>query len=133
MYIGLAENKDSSLILELLNEITLKLLTNKVLQWDYPWDNNVIDCDISGGYQYIVKEENKIIAVFSLKDIPVNFWSKEISKNQMYFYRVAVVPAYQGKNIGKYICNWVQSYAKKNNKHIFLDCWAGNSKLHCTA
>lgn len=125
MYIDLAENKDSSLILELLNEITIKLLTNKILQWDYPWDNNVIDCDISDGYQYIVREENKIIAVFSLKDIPVNFWTKEINKNQMYFYRVAVAPAYQGKNIGKYICNWVQGYAKKNNKHIFLDCWAG--------
>ena len=122
MYIGLAENKDSSLILELLNETTLKLLANKVLQWEYPWDSNVIDRDITCGYQYTVKEADKVIAVFSLKDMSVNFWSGEINKNQMYLYRIAVAPAYQSKNIGKYICKWVQIYAKKNNKHVFLDC-----------
>jgi len=129
MHIGLAEHKDVSFIVKLLNETTQKLLSHKIMQWEYPWDSGLIKDDISYGYQYIVKEDNKIIAVFSLKDMSVNFWTNENNNNQLYLYRIAVAPLVQGKNIGKNICNWVQSVSKQNYKTIYLDCWAGNVKL----
>lgn len=129
MDIGLAKEEDVSSIVQLLNEVTLELLSKKVMQWDYPWDRNTINSDVSHGCQYIVKENNMIIAVFSLKDMPVNDWTSEEEEGRMYLYRIAVEPEFQGKNVGSYICGWVQSFAGQNHKTVYLDCWAGNDKL----
>ena len=118
MYIGLAEHKDVTFIVKLLNETTQKLLSHKILQWEYPWDSSLIIEDISNGYQYIVEEDNKIIAVFSLKDMAVNFWTNENNNDQMYLYRIAVTPLFQGKKIGQIICNWIQSFSNFLSK-----CW----------
>jgi ribosomal protein S18 acetylase RimI-like enzyme len=129
MHIKSAIQKDSDPIVQLLNEVTQKLMSQNIKQWDYPWDNSLISSDISSGFQYIVEENNKIIAVFSIKDMPANYWTKEEKPDQMYLYRIAVAPQCQGKSVGNVICNWIHDYAIQNNKTIYLDCWAGNEKL----
>lgn len=129
MNIKLASIDDQFNILTLLNDVTKKLLSLNIMQWEYPWDIKVVEQDIVNGYQYIVIEDNKIIAAFSLKDMPINYWTNVESNNQMYLYRIAVDPSYQGRNTGINICDWVLNYANQNKKEIYLDCWAGNEKL----
>jgi hypothetical protein len=129
MEIELASSEETPLIVNLLNDTTQYLLSKKIMQWEYPWDSTLISQDIFGGYQYVVKEDDRIAAVFSLKEMPVNFWTKECTKYQMYLYRIAVAPTNQRKNTGKLICSWVQDYSKRYETKIYLDCWAGSDKL----
>jgi ribosomal protein S18 acetylase RimI-like enzyme len=129
MNIELAQLDNLSDIVALLNSATKKLLSLNIKQWEYPWDSKVIEEDIVNNFQYIVKNDNKIMAVFSLKDMSNNQWTNDTSNNQMYLYRIAVDPIYQGNNVGHFICDWVQNYSKQNKRNIYLDCWAGNEKL----
>ncbi|MBS4537503.1 GNAT family N-acetyltransferase [Clostridium sp. D2Q-11] len=47
----------------------------------------------------------------------------------MYIYRIAVLPTYQGGNLGVNIVDYALNYSKNIGKELYLDCWAGNKKL----
>ena len=48
-----AEQCDLSLIVELLNEVTLDLQNKNIHQWNYPWNIEEIEGDIRKGSVYI--------------------------------------------------------------------------------
>jgi len=125
--IKIAKIDDTSLIVELLNCVTLNLHKKNINQWTYPWNINEIEDEINKKHIYIFTKELKIIGTFSLKDIDENFIF--IKSSGIYLYRIAILPEYQGKNIGKEIINYACEYSKDLNKLSYLDCWAGNEKL----
>ena len=125
--IKIAKTDDTSLIVELLNCVTLNLHKKNINQWTYPWNINEIEDEINKKHIYIFTKELKIIGTFSLKDIDENFIF--IKSSGIYLYRIAILPEYQGKNIGKEIINYACEYSKDLNKLSYLDCWAGNEKL----
>ena len=125
--IKIAKIDDTSLIVELLNCVTLNLHKKNINQWTYPWNINEIEDEINKKHIYIFTKELKIIGTFSLKDIDENFIF--IKSSGIYLYRIAILPEYQGKNIGKEIINYACEYSKHLNKLLYLDCWAGNEKL----
>jgi len=125
--IKIAKIDDTSLIVELLNCVTLNLHKKNINQWTYPWNINEIEDEINKKHIYIFTKELKIIGTFSLKDIDENFIF--IKSSGIYLYRIAILPEYQGKNIGKEIINYACEYSKDLNKLLYLDCWAGNEKL----
>ena len=129
MEIGIGVLKDLDGILEVLNAVTKKLLDRKVYQWEYPWEAALIEGDIREKLQFTVKDDSRIIAVFSIKDTSGNAWEPENHSDQCYLYRIAVHPDAQGAGVGEAICTWVKTYAKNGNKTVYLDCWAGNEKL----
>lgn len=101
-------------IINILNEVSFDLKSQGINQWDYPFEENSINIDEA----YIVEENNKILAVFFLKE----------AKNY-YLYKIAIKPIFQGKSYGKRILDFVKQVSIKNNKNFYLDCWAGNEKL----
>jgi len=127
--IKIAKTDDTSLILELLNCVTLNLHKKNINQWTYPWNINEIEDEINKKHIYIFIKDLKIIGTFSLKDIDENFNFNFIKSSSIYLYRIAILPEYQGKNIGKEIINYACEYSKDLNKLLYLDCWAGNEKL----
>ena len=71
----------------------------------------------------------EILGTFSLKDIDDNFDVNFIKTSSVYLYRIAILPEYQRKSIGKEIINYACGYSKNVNKPLYLDCWVGNEKL----
>ncbi|WP_033168302.1 GNAT family N-acetyltransferase [Clostridium sp. KNHs205] len=114
-------------IITVLDEVTLRLLEKGIPQWNYPWYREEIEKDLQS--QYVVREEGRVIAVFSLKPLDRCFDHESQSKEDYYLHRIAVLPEYQGKGIGEKILRYVQKFSVKHKKNIYLDCYQGNKKL----
>ena len=125
--IAKATEKDLNDILDILNRATQKLLAKGVMQWEYPWDANVISEDISNGLFYIAKDGEKTVGCFGLKEFTQNVFTDD--NKGMYFYHLAVHPQHSGGKYSADICHWVQGYAKENSITVYFDCWAGNDFL----
>ena len=126
--IKLAREDNNELITDLLNKVTLQLHSKGIMQWNYPWNIKEIESEINNSHIYVVKTNNLIIGTFSLKN-PDMKWLSDAKPNSLYLYRIAILPEYQGKNIGLMILYYVFEISKNINKTIYLDCWAGNEKL----
>ena len=126
--IKLAREDNNELITDLLNKVTLQLHSKGIMQWNYPWNIKEIESEINNSHIYVVKTNNLIIGTFSLKN-PDMKWLSDAKPNSLYLYRIAILPEYQGKNIGLMILYYVFEISKKNKTAIYLDCWAGNEKL----
>ena len=125
--ISKATEKDLNDILDILNRATQKLLAKGVMQWEYPWDENVIAEDISNGLFYIANNDENTVGCFGLKSFENNMFNGDNSG--MYFYHLAVHPDHSGKNYSVEMCDFVQAFAKENNITVYFDCWAGNDFL----
>lgn len=126
--IRLAELEDVDDIVGLLNKVTLQLHKKGINQWIYPWDNEVIKRDIENKFVYLAILEDIIVATFSIKgteNMDVNL----IESESKYLYRIAILPEYQGKNLGSRIIKFSIDYSKGIGKPLYLDCWSGNKKL----
>lgn len=119
---------DFPVIVSLINETTLALHRKGIMQWVYPCDENLIKKEISRGYVYLFLFDGKIIGTFSIK--PSDEAGIDLLEaDNLYFYRTAITPEYQGKKLGLDIVNYAIGYARKAKKILYLDCWAGNVKL----
>ncbi len=114
-------------IVDILNAATQKLLAKGVMQWEYPWDKNVIGEDIEKGLFYIATKDEKPVGCFGLKSFENNMFNCDNSG--MYFYHLAVYPDYSGKKYSIQMCQFVQNFARENNITVYFDCWAGNDFL----
>lgn len=126
--IKLAEEDDIKIIVELLNKVTLNLHQKNINQWTYPWDFEELNADIKNRNVHVITADKLIIGTFSLKDMDDNVLHI-IKPNNLYLYRIAILPVYQGKNIGLYAVNYACETSKHLRKILYLDCWAGNVKL----
>lgn len=126
--IRLAKIEDTDSIVKLLDEVTLHLHKKGIAQWTFPWEPREIKSDIEKGYIYVLLVNERIVGTFSIKDID-NFEFLTIEPYSKYLYRIAILPDFQGKKLGIEIINYVYEYARKVNKAVYLDCWAGNEKL----
>lgn len=127
--IRLAEEDDIRIIAELLNKVTLNLHRKNINQWTYPWDFEEINMDIKNKNSYVITIDKLIIGTFSVKDMGINEELYINGPNNLYLYRIAILPEYQGKNIGLKVINYVFQISRNSRKKLYLDCWAGNIKL----
>jgi ribosomal protein S18 acetylase RimI-like enzyme len=127
--IRLGEKNDVSSIVELLNKVTLNLHQKNINQWVYPWNSEEINMDIINRNIYVIAENNLIIGTFSLKIVNINAAIPIIKSNNLYLYRIAILPEYQGKNIGLKLIDYACKISRDSKKILYLDCWAGNKKL----
>ncbi len=127
MKIERAVMEDLDEIVRILDEATLKLLEEGMHQWGYPWYKKEIEKELE--YQYVIRQQKRIIAVFSIKPLELNYFEIEPGERDYYLYRVMTAPEYQGKNIGKEIIAFVKTLCRKDKITIYLDCYAGNEKL----
>lgn len=127
--IRLAENSDGNAIIELLNKVTLDLHGKKINQWSYPWDFEEIEIDIKNSNIYVITLDNLILGTFSLKEWDYNKLFHSTALKDLYLYRIAVLPEYQGRNVGVKVIEHACGISKIMGKELYLDCWAGNIKL----
>lgn len=127
--IRLGQKDDASAIAELLNKVTLDLHQKNINQWQYPWDFEKINVDINNRNTYVITIDKLIIGTFSLKDTDPNETLHISQPNNLYLYIIAILPEYQGKNIGLKIIDYAFETAANLRKTLYLDCWAGNTKL----
>lgn len=116
-------------IVELLNKVTLNLHEKNVNQWKYPWHSEKIDMDIKNRNTYVITIGKLIVGTFSIKDMDINIAFNISKPNNLYLYRIAILPEYQGRNIGFKIINYTFQISRDSRKTLYLDCWAGNAKL----
>jgi len=127
--IRLADKNDTLTIVDILNKVTLNLQEKNINQWVYPWEYEKLNTEMENGNIYVLAVGQMIIGTFFLKDIGSNIISHANQLNNMYLYRIAILPEYQGKNIGLKIINFACEESRKSRKILYLDCWAGNEKL----
>lgn len=127
--IRLANILDTQDVVDLLNKVTIDLHEMGVNQWSYPWKYDEILSEISGRNVYLLICNDLIVGTFSLKKIGQQ---EHIATNvdDMYLYRIAILPEKQGKGLGREIVAFACDYARKISCDLYLDCWAGNDKLH---
>ena len=122
-----ATTEDFGAVLNSLEMAALKLLAKGVYQWDYPWNENELQKQIEQGEFYIAFADEQPAGCFGLRKFENNTFTDD--NRGLYFYHLAVHPAYSGSGLGKEICKWVQDFAKAENANIYFDCWAGNDFL----
>ena len=128
--IKLAKRINATTIVDLLNNVTLKLHEKNINQWEYPWDLKEIERDIENRNTYIVTTSGSLIlGTFSIRYLETKTWIPIIEPNNLYLYRIAVLSEYQGNNIGLKIMNYACQSARASKQILYLDCWAGNEKL----
>ncbi|MFB7155812.1 GNAT family N-acetyltransferase [Lysinibacillus sp. NPDC056232] len=128
MEIRLAKIDDLSQLLYILNEVTLNLQQKGIHQWEYPWDNNKIINQLKNNFLYVLIVEEEIIGTFCIYDIE-NINEFSFDDKSKYLSQIAILPKFQGKNIGSAITKFACFLAKGLDKTLYLDCWAGNEKL----
>lgn len=123
-----AEIADAVEITELLKKTTLYLHEKGINQWSSPWNSDIVKADIKNGHVYVLTIDDLICGTFSVKDAD-GFDYLLIEQGSKYLYRIAILPEYQGMNLGREVLNYVCEYSRSLKKALYLDCWAGNKKL----
>jgi len=124
-----ASTRDLANILTILNETTLNLNQKGIMQWDYPWCEAEVLADIELNRAYLLStNDDDAIATFFIKG-KVSLSTLTLEPDSMYLNQIAILPEYQGQNIGSYIIDYVKHLARIKGKPLYLDCWAGNEKL----
>jgi GNAT superfamily N-acetyltransferase len=126
--IRLGEATDLTCIVELYNEVTLDLLAKGINQWKYPWDSSHVKKEIINKKIFVLENNDWIIGAFSISNTS-GLEHLQINRNNKYLSKIALLPKFQGKGFGAKILKFAISYANDEGTNLYLDCWAGNSKL----
>lgn len=124
-----AKLNESGIIVKILNKVTLYLHQRNINQWTYLWKPNEIDSEIRNKNMYVVTMDELIVGTFSLRKMESNAALNIKAPDNLYLYRIALLPEYQGKNLGAKIINYAFDVSKNSGKTLYLDCWAGNKNL----
>ncbi len=134
--IKIATNDDSSEIIKMLKRIAQWLKDNEINQWRYlldGGDDEEIKQSIHNQETYIVLKDKEIVATFTLlakqSEWDRHIWGSDHSSESLYLHRIAVIPEYMKKGVGKSILTWIKDNVN-DKKYLKLDCVAENSKLN---
>ena len=128
MNIRIGTFDDRQTIINILNSTTLDLLEKGIPQWEYPWNEKEILHDMDKNQAFLMFEENQPVGVFFIKE-KGSLSSLTLKPGSLYLNQVAILPKYQGKNLGSKITAFAQKMANQAKKDLYVDCWAGNGKL----
>jgi len=134
--IKIAAIEESSAIIKMLKQLAQWMKENDINQWRYlldGGDDEEIKQAIVNQETYIVLEDKDIIATFSLSSKQSEWdrqlWGNDTTLSSLYLHRLAIIPAYMKKGIGKSILKWIQE--NMSDKEVLkLDCVADNVKLN---
>ena len=131
MDIKLAETKDIVAIMNILEERCTWFKENGIDQWanNYlgRYNKDYFNDVMKNHKLYVVKQENKVIGVFLLKEDDKTYWNNDDSA--YYIHHLATKIGYTG--IGTKIIEFIEKLAKENSKkYIRLDCKKNNNELN---
>ncbi|MGB4594476.1 MAG: GNAT family N-acetyltransferase [Anaerolineaceae bacterium] len=121
--------QESETVLDILNRATDKLLAKGVKQWIYPWQDDAIRQGIESGEQFLAVEAEQVVAVFKFSRQSSNTAVEAAQPGNLYLSQLALDPLQQNQGVGKSVMEQILRYAVDMGKTLYLDCWAGNTKL----
>ena len=134
--IKIATNDDSSVIIKMLKQIAQWMKDNEINQWMFlldGGDDDEIEQARTNNETYIVMKDKGIVATFTLlskqSEWDRDIWGIDNSSKSLYLHRLAIIPTYMRKGIGKSILTWIQDNVS-DKEYIKLDCVADNTKLN---
>ncbi|MBM7663631.1 GNAT superfamily N-acetyltransferase [Solibacillus kalamii] len=134
--VKIAAIEDSSVIIKMLKQLAQWMKEHEINQWQYlldGGDDEEIKQAIVNQETYIVLKDKEIIATFSLSSKQSEWdrqlWGSDNTLTSLYLHRLAIIPAYMKKGIGKSILIWIQEYVS-DKELLKLDCVAANVKLN---
>lgn len=134
--IKIATNDDSSKVIKMLKRIALWMKDNDINQWRFlldGGDDEEIEQGITNQETYIVLKDNDIVATFTLlskqSEWDRHIWGEDITSKTLYLHRLAIIPPYMKKGLGRSILAWIQNIGS-DNEYLRLDCIADNIKLN---
>lgn len=130
LHVVLAKEKDTNVVLEVLNEATQYKNKHSDDSWgSETWEPNEIKDTIQACNRYLVLIVRDVVGCFVL-DWSDTLWPDD-STDAAYIHQLAVKNRYHGLDIGSKILDIAANIAKKNNKHLLrLDCHYDNKKLY---
>ncbi|RBP84921.1 acetyltransferase (GNAT) family protein [Cytobacillus firmus] len=82
---------------------------------------------------YIVIKDKVTVAAFTLlskqSEWDKHIWGSDISSRSLYIHRLAIIPTYMKKGIGRSILTWIQDN-EIDKEYLKLDCVSDNIKLN---
>ncbi len=135
--VRLAVKEDGRKIIEMLKSNAKWMQDHGINQWQYLLnggdDEEILEA-IKQKETYILLNNEELIGTFTLSTTQSE-WDKHIfgedpDGHSMYLHRLAVLPAYIGKGIGKEILRWIEDNVSTDKTYLKLDCVADNSKLN---
>ena len=124
--IVLANESNAYEIYYILSKAKEKLNKKGIEQWKEGWDINDIKKKCKLGLFYVFYDKGNIIGCYSIEKNANIEWIENKDEEYTYLSLLCLHPDYQGKGLGKVL---LQSAIENSTKNIYLDCWAGNSKL----
>lgn len=137
LQIKIATNDDSRGVNDILKQVALWMKHNEINQWRFlleGGEDEEIEQAVSNHDTYIVLRDHAIIATFTLlskqSEWDRHIWGDDSSSNSLYLHRLAIIPMYMKKGIGRNILNWIQNNTRSDKEYLKLDCVADNIKLN---
>ncbi|SOC43890.1 GNAT family N-acetyltransferase [Ureibacillus acetophenoni] len=134
--IKIATNNDSRKVIKMLKEIAQWMKDNNINQWRFlleGGDDEEIKQAIANQETYIVMNDNELVATFTLlskqSEWDFHIWGEDHTSNTLYLHRLAIVPSYMNKGLGKRILAWIEENTS-NKEYLRLDCVEENKKLN---
>ena len=124
--IVLANEFNAYEIYYVLSKAKEKLNKNGIEQWKEGWDINDLKKKCKLGLFYVLYDKGNIIGCYCIEKNANLEWIEDKDKEFTYLSSLCLLPDYQGKGLGKVL---IQTAIENSTKNIYLDCWAGNSKL----
>ena len=124
--IVLANEFNAYEIYYVLSKAKEKLNKNGIEQWKEGWDINDLKKKCKLGLFYVLYDKGNIIGCYCIEKNANLEWIENKDKEFTYLSSLCLLPDYQGKGLGKVL---IQTAIENSTKNIYLDCWAGNSKL----
>jgi GNAT superfamily N-acetyltransferase len=134
--IKIASKDDSRVIIKMLKLIAQWMKDNDINQWRFlleGGDDEEIEQAIINQETYIVLKDKDIVGTFTLlsqqSEWDGHIWGSDLSSKSLYLHRLAIIPTYMKKSIGKSILAWIQDNVS-DKEYLRLDCVTDNSKLN---
>ena len=131
MIITEADIKDIDEIMKIIDEAKRFLKDSKVNQWQdgYP-DEKAFLADIENGRLYVVKEDDRVLAVFAVVDYEETYdviYEGSWINDDPYIavHRIAVAASRKGKGVARFIFDEL----KKEHDHIRVDTHEDNLNM----
>ena len=124
--IVLADESNAYEIYYILSKAREKLNKKGIEQWKEGWNIDDLKKKCKLGLFYVFYDKKNIIGCYCIEKNANIEWIEDKDKEFTYLSMLCLHPDYQGKGFGKIL---LQSAIENSTKNIYLDCWAGNSKL----
>ncbi|MCM3708506.1 MULTISPECIES: GNAT family N-acetyltransferase [Cytobacillus] len=131
-----AAKHHSSTIINMLKQIAQWMKDHDIYQWRFlldGGDDEEIEQAIINQETYIVLKDKDIVATFSLlskqSEWDRHIWGIDNAPDSLYLHRLAIIPLYMKKGLGKVILDWIQENANEKY-YLKLDCVTDNIKLN---